>query len=227
MQPYLFPYVGYFQLMAAVDTFVLLDDVSFINRGWINRNRIAVNGQPLTFTVPLEAVSQNKRINEISLVKGQAWRQKLLKTVEQTYRKSTGFEQCFPVIKGIVEDEEENLSAYVRNSLTALKDWFGLKAHIEASSASYGNRHLSGEARIIDICKQEGAKVYINLAGGVDLYDKAHFATEGMELKFLKAAQVEYKQGRHDFISSLSIIDLMMGSTRQQLQRQLRQHELF
>lgn len=227
MQPYLFPYVGYFQLMAAVDTFVLLDDVSFINRGWINRNRIAVNGQALTFTVPLEGASQNKMISEIGLVQGQAWRQKLLKTIEQTYRKSVGFPECFPVIKGIVEAEEENLSAYVCNSLKVLKDWFGLETHIEASSARYGNRHFSGESRIIDICRQEGAGIYVNLAGGVDLYDKAHFTAEGMELQFLKAVQVEYSQGRHDFIPSLSIIDLMMGNPRQQLKDQLRQRELF
>lgn len=227
MQPYLFPYLGYFQLMAAVDRFVLLDDVHYINRGWINRNRIAVNGQAFTFTAPLVEASQNKRIHDIRLAPDAAWRQKLLKTLEQTYRKAIGFEACFPALRQIVSHDTDDLAAYLRNSLLVLKDLLQLPAEIEPTSARYGNQGLKGEARIIDICRQEHAATYINLAGGVDLYDKAHFAEQGIDLKFLRATLPEYVQGPHAFLPGLSIVDVLMRNTPAQLGAMLQMHDLF
>ena len=213
MQPYFFPYVGYFQLMAAVDTLVILDDVSFINRGWINRNRIAVSGQALFFTVPLEAASQNKRINEIKIAGDQRWCKKLLRTLEQTYGKSIGFETCFPVIQEIVEFESPLLSEYLLHSLQLLQSLLMIDTHLELSSKKYGNTHLKAEVRIIDICLQEAASTYINLEGGINLYNKAHFESRGIDLQFLEASQTGYTQGKHAFIPSLSILDVLMCNT--------------
>ena len=67
MQPYLFPYIGYWQLIHAVDTFVIFDDVNYIKKGYINRNNILVNGQKQTFTLELMSASQNKLINDIDI----------------------------------------------------------------------------------------------------------------------------------------------------------------
>ncbi|MDR6194877.1 WbqC family protein [Siphonobacter sp. SORGH_AS_0500] len=96
MQPYLFPYIGYFQLLNAVDKFVIYDDVAFINRGWINRNSILNNGKAQLFTVPLKEASQNKLIHEISIDTDQKWRDKLLKTIQQNYKKAPHFAAVFP-----------------------------------------------------------------------------------------------------------------------------------
>lgn len=98
MQPYLFPYIGYFQLLNAVDMFVVFDDVNFIKKGWINRNNILVNRQKYLFTVPLKDASQNKLIKEVQIA-DDGWQEKFLKTVAQSYKKAEFFDEAFALIE--------------------------------------------------------------------------------------------------------------------------------
>ncbi|HEY0111260.1 MAG TPA: WbqC family protein, partial [Fibrella sp.] len=123
MQPYVLPYIGYIQLMNTVDTFVFYDDVAFINRGWVNRNRLLVNGKEYLFTIPLKEASQNKTIREIELANDPKWRGKLLKTIEQSYRKAPQYTVVMPMTERIINFQAENRSAvsvadYIFHSFT-------------------------------------------------------------------------------------------------------------
>ena len=211
MQPYFLPYIGYFQLMSAVDKFVLLDDVNFINRGWINRNRIAVNGEPHWVTLPLAKASQNRLISEIELVDDPSWKRKTLRTVELSYHRAPHSGEVFSLFSDILNEARGSLSVFLFRQLQRMADHLGIKVQITPTSAVYPREGRSGQDRIMDICRREGATSYANLPGGRDLYDPASFAAAGIELLFLdpnfQALNLRHS-GQEGPI--LSILDLVM-----------------
>ncbi len=210
MQPYFFPYIGYWQLIHAVDRFVIYDDVNYIVRGWINRNRLLINGQPGYITVPLQQASQNRRICDISLQTSPVWRDKLVKSVEIAYRKAPCFVETFSVIERIIRYETDNLSDYLVHQLRTLSAFMGIQTQFVLTSRCYGNNDMSGQERILDICKRVGATNYINPQGGQALYDRANFIQNGLDLKFLIPSPIEYKQFGSLHVPWLSIIDVLM-----------------
>lgn len=210
MQPYFFPYIGYFQLMAKVDAFVVFDDVNFINRGWINRNRINVGGAAHTITVPLRQASQNRLICDIELGADPGWRTKMLKTIEQSYARAPHFDHVFPLLEAIVLHPATNLADYLLNGLTALRDHLRLQTDIVATSRQYANSALKGQERIIDICLRERTRMYVNPIGGTELYSHDAFTEQGLDLKFLQPALTPYACGRLAYVPALSIIDVLM-----------------
>ncbi|WP_043200699.1 WbqC family protein [Paraburkholderia acidipaludis] len=210
MQPYFLPYLGYFQLMAKADAFVAYDDVNFINRGWINRNRINVNGDAHLFTVPLRQASQNRLICDIEISEDNAWRTRLLKSIRQAYSRASEFPRVMPLLEQIIEHPARNLAEYVLHSLTTLRDHFALKTHIVATSRCYDNAHLRAQARIIDICRREQADVYVNSIGGTELYERAAFAEQGITLRFLNPVLKPHAGNGGAFLPGLSIVDVLM-----------------
>ena len=226
MQPYFLPYIGYMQLMNAVDTFVLYDDVAFINRGWINRNKLLINGQEYLFTVPLKDASQNKRINEVMLADDPKWRSKLLKTIEQGYRKAPHYATVMPITEKIVNFATDSIADLVHHSLVELNQYLGLTTRLVASSSMYDNVQLKAQERILDICRQEGATRYINPIGGTELYDKPSFAQVGIELNFIKAKRVDYPQFKNEFMPWLSVLDALMFCDAATVRAMLGEYEL-
>lgn len=216
MQPYFLPYIGYFQLMAASDRFVVFDDVNYIKRGWINRNRILLNRKDHLFTIPLNGASQNRQINTIALCSATPWRVKLRRTVEQAYRAAPYFEQIFPLIARIIESRESDLAGYIGNSLRTLHAFLDMRGELIPSSSRYANEMLKGQERILDICRQERASDYLNLPGGQDLYQDAAFSEKGFCLKFVQSRLTPYKQFDNPFVPGLSIIDVLMFNGRDQ-----------
>jgi hypothetical protein len=212
MQPYFLPYLGYFQLMAAVDKFVIYDDVAFIKGGWVNRNRILVHGREHLLSLPLRRASPNRLINEISLGSDLRWREKLLDTIRHAYRRAPQFTDVFPLVRRILECAEENLALYLRHSLSLLKDYLEIQARLVPTSAIYGNRSLKGEARILDVCEREGVSEYFNTSGGTELYDREAFRARGVTLHFLEAMTPEYPQFGDVYQPRLSIVDVLMFS---------------
>ena len=210
MQPYFMPYIGYFQLINAVDKFVLLDDVNYINRGWINRNNILVNGKSNLFVVPLQDASQNKHINEIEIVDESKWKTKLLKTIELSYKKAPYFSSVYSIIDGIINSSHSNISDFNYFALVSICNYVGIETEIVPSSSAYKNAHLKAQDKIIDICLAENASVYINPIGGTELYDKNAFIGKKIELFFIKSGQVQYLQFVNEFVPWLSMIDVMM-----------------
>ena len=211
MQPYFFPYLGYWQLIHAVDKFVIYDDVTYIKNGWINRNRILINNAPAYFTIPLYQASSYKRIGDTSLNLTLNWRDKLLKTIENTYRKSPFFAEVFPVIEKIILFNTQNLADFLINQLLELSVFMEIKTKFVLTSRKYENQFLSGQERVIDICKQEETDIYLNAIGGQTLYDSKTFNEAGIELQFIEMKPLPYKQKTDAFVPCLSIIDVLVN----------------
>lgn len=226
MQPYIFPYIGYFQLIKAVDQFVIYDDVNFINKGWINRNRILVGGQAYQFTIPLKDASQNKLILEIEISKDQAWKKKLLKTIQQSYLKAPNFGVVFPMLQEIIQTPYTNIAELTVQALIRICTYMDIDTEIIPSSRIYNNTHLKGPERILDICHQTGANAYINAIGGQELYDKNRFEQEKIVLSFIKSLPISYQQLKNEHIPWLSIIDILMFNSPKDVNKFLDQYEL-
>ncbi|MEP7147015.1 MAG: WbqC family protein [bacterium] len=227
MQPYLFPYIGYFQLINAVDKFVIYDDVNFIKKGWINRNNLLINGHANLFTVPLKNSSQNKLIKEIEISRSEKWEKDLLKTLEISYKKSQYFEEVYKIIECIIQNDEKNISAFIYFSLQKINNYLEIKTEIVKSSSLYLNNYLKQSERIIDICKKENADEYINPSGGMELYSKELFRKNGLSLNFIKTNNIVYEQFNGNFEKSLSIIDVMMFNSKTKIKELLNEYELI
>lgn len=210
MQPYIFPYIGYFQLINAVDKFVIYDDVNFIKRGWIHRNNLLINGNANMFSVPLSKPSQNSLINEVVLGDWQPWASKFLKTIEQNYRKAPYFEEAYSLIEDVFSEESTHISELAVRSLKRVTNYLKIDTEFVDSSSIYANEDLKSQHRILDICLKENAGHYINPTGGRELYDKQLFADNGVLLNFIASERVTYPQYKNEFVPWLSIIDVLM-----------------
>lgn len=229
MQPYFFPYLGYFQLMATVDRFVIYDDVAFIKNGWINRNRLLLNGQAHYFTIPLRGASPNRKIHEVCAQPQSGWRRKMERTFAQAYAGAPGLATVMDLLVTTLDavSDEQGIDEYARASLRAVHALLGLDTDIVASSRGYGNDHLDGQERVIDICEREGARIYTNATGGRSLYDAEDFAQRGVRLAFAEPRLDPYPQaGTADFIAGLSILDLVAHLPLPEIQARVTQGEV-
>lgn len=218
MQPYFLPYIGYFQLINAVDTFVIYDDVNYIKKGWINRNNLNINGQVQMFTIALSKASQNKFINEIEICDSF---EKFRKTVQRNYAKAPYFDKGMELIDRIISFENRNLSVFIASSIDIIMGYLDIKRQIIMSSALDINSDLGGEDKVIAICKELNGLTYINPIGGLELYSKDHFSKNGVALKFIKPRVVPYRQFGKEFIPNLSILDAIMHNPVEKLRSQL------
>lgn len=226
MQPYLFPYIGYFQLVNAVEKFIAYDDVTFIKQGWINRNNILLNGKPFLFTVPLVNVSSHTLIRDTQICEKVNWRPKFLKTIEQAYKKAPQYSSAFPLIQEVVCNGPQEIVGLAVKSLNLISSYIGIDTEIKESAIDYNNQHLHAQERVLDICRQEKASEYVNPIGGIELYSKETFKGEGIDLYFIKSNEVQYPQFNDHFVSRLSIIDVLMFNTPDQIAGMLNQFEL-
>jgi len=220
MQPYFFPYIGYLQLIAAVDRFVIYDDVNFIKGGWINRNRILVNGNPCWLTVPISHISPFRKIFEHTCC-DVPWRKKMLRTIEVTYRHAPFFEEAFSAVAPILDNPKNNLAAYLADTIVSLARLLDINTDIVTSSRNYNNGNLRGQERILDLCRQERASHYINAEGGQDIYADSAFEAIGVSLSFITTEVQPYPQRCSGFVGRLSTIDMLMNigieGTKEQL----------
>ena len=226
MQPYFFPYIGYFQLIANSDVFVIYDDVNFIKKGWINRNSILVNNTSYLFSMPLQNVSQNKHINEIFISDLDKWKRDLLKTISSSYKKAPFYQDVYPLIEKIISFDELNLALYIQYSLQNLCEYLNLNTKLIMSSEIVKNNDLRGENKIIDICLQLGATQYVNAIGGFELYTKENFRVKNIDLKFIKSENIVYQQFKNEFVPWLSIIDVLMFNSKNQVISMLNEYDL-
>jgi hypothetical protein len=228
MQPYLLPYIGYYQLLRSVDKFIVFDDVNYINRGWINRNRILVNGKDHMFTLPLENASQNKFICAVNISsEAEKWRRKFFRTMELNYCKAPMYKPVMSFMEMLFKELCGSLSVFLMKELELTCSYLGINTEIVSSSQIYDNRELAGGERIIDICRKEGVDTYINACGGTDIYDKKDFAAHGINLKFIQTGDIKYHQFSNEFVPWLSIVDVMMFNSPAQINVMLDDYELF
>ena len=228
MQPYFFPYIGYFQLMNAVDEFVVYDNIEFSKKGWVHRNRILVNGESAYITIPLKKDSDYLDIRDRYLA--DVWiqeRKKMLNRINESYRKSPCFDLVFPVVEKTILSEELNLFRFLLNSLTTIKDHLGISTKLTVSSDIPIDHDLRAEKRVIATCRERKARMYINPIGGVGLYNKEEFKNNGLELIYLKTSDLSYSQFKNEFVPSLSIIDLMMFNSKERIKEYLESYFSF
>ena len=224
MQPYFLPYIGYFQLIKAVDKYVIYDDVNFIKKGWINRNNFLFNGQSFMFTLTLLKASQNKLINEIFVLEDQS---KLLKTIRIAYQKAPQFLSVFPVVENIFGYEDKNLARYVGNSLIQIADYLQLNTEFIYSSDIEKDHSLKAQDKILNLCEMMRTTEYINAIGGMELYSKELFEGNNIKLSFLKTQSAEYKQFGNSFVPNLSILDVLMFNSVEETNKLLEQYNLI
>ena len=210
MQPYFFPYIGYFRLLQTVDKFVFYDDVNFIKGGWINRNRLLLGGKVGYFTVPLSEASSFVKINSIKIKSDIPWEARILAQISASYSKAPYYTSVRDLVEKVVFSHDGYISTLAKKSVLAVADYLSISKVVEISSELYGNQNLRGTARVLDICRQEAASVYVNLPGGRNLYSQVDFSREGMDLLFLDGPMREYSQAGTEFHSGLSIIDVLM-----------------
>lgn len=230
MQPYIFPYLGYFQLINAVDTFVFYDDVNFISQGWINRNNILIGGKSTLFSIPLENASFKLNINEIRCKKELyvIWKKKFLKTLQNAYSKASYFTEAYDLICEVLEGgEDSSISELAMKSVIKTTNYLGINTEFKISSNDFINEGLKGQNRVLSMCLVEGATSYINPIGGLELYNKQHFSNNKIDLFFIKSEFPEYNQFKFPFVKGLSIIDIMMFNHRQDIQRMLKAYQLL
>ncbi|MFH0726846.1 MAG: WbqC family protein [Pseudomonadota bacterium] len=247
MQPYFFPYIGYFQLITAVDKYILYDNLNFIKYGWVNRNKVLVKNSGTTYiTVPLKHKSSFELIKNIETDESVNWREKILKTISLNYQKAPMFQEVYPLIEECINLTTNKLSILNSNLIINICNYLKINTPIESNSGKYqfienlllgGGTH-SNEcysdnsidkkvARIFEVCKYEKANIFYNAIGGTQLYSKILFSKNHIELKFIKTASIVYKQFNNDFIPSLSIIDVMMFNPVDAINSLLNNYELI
>jgi hypothetical protein len=207
MQPYCFPYIGYYQLVHAVDAFVYLDDVNYIKGGWIARNRILGPSGPIQFSIPLKGVSQNKLIDASEFADDPKWWRSFFKTVSQSYASSPNLDLVCDLIQ---TPRPLLLVDWIQKTNQRIFSYLGLEKAFFRASEIERPKGVTGPARIVSICKALGAERYINLWGGKSLYSDEFFGQAGIELLFLKRSDsIQYSQGKRSFVPDLSILDVL------------------
>lgn len=220
MQPYFLPYIGYFQLIASVDKFVIYDNIKYTKKGWINRNRMLQNGADKIFSIPLAKASDRLDIVEREISPDFS-RQKLLSQFRGCYLKAPYFEDVWPLIESIVLFQDENLFRYIENSIVLICDYLDIDTEIIVSSTVAANHDLISQDRVLALCEALGANTYVNASGGMELYSKEIFQQKGINLKFIQSKSFEYAQFNNDFVPWLSVIDVVMYNSVEVIQEQL------
>jgi hypothetical protein len=250
MQPYFFPYLGYFQGIYAVDKYILYDNLAYIKDGWMNRNRLlVVKGKPTYFIVEIKRKSSNKKISEIEVVDGIFWRQKILKSIFYNYRNRPFFEEIYPLIERVINSDVKFLSELNFYSIIVVSNYLDIKTNITTDTSKYLEleNKLSCEradlfslfpsiklnkperkvVRAIEICRSEGANIFINAIGGQTLYDKAEFLRNNIKILFVKTNKYSYQQSTAEFHPNLSIIDVLMNCGKDGTKKLLNEYTLI
>lgn len=226
MQPYFMPYIGYWQIINHVDEYVIYDDVNFIKGGWINRNRILVNGEPKYINIPMIGASSNKKINEIEISTDKVLKDKIFRKLEMSYQRAPFYYDVMDMMCRVIYNNENNLAIYLKKSIEEICGYLNIRTNLVLSSQIDKTEGLKSEERLLDICKRLKATEYYNSIGGKGLYSKDNFNREGIKLFFLKTNDIEYKQFNDIFIPNLSIIDVMMFNDINTIQQYLTKYEL-
>lgn len=227
IQPFFSAYLCYYQLINAVDTFVIYDNIKKTKTGWFNKNKILMNGEGRLFTIPVKKDHDYLNVNE-RILADNAGREKrrILAQIYHTYLRAPYFEMIYPFVEDIILQENENLFDFIYYSVLQFKDLLNIKTQILISSTIPINHSLKAQDKVLAICKYLDTDVYINSAAGKFLYDKKEFEKAGIELKFIKSKYIEYPQFDNEFVPWLSIIDVLMFNGVEKTRQLLQEYEL-
>lgn len=228
MQPYIFPYLGYFHLIESTDKIVFYDDVNYIKRGWVNRNRILLNNTDYLFTIPTSKASQNKLICEIKPIIDEKWKRKFYNNLEFAYKKAPYYSDVIKLVKETIETEYTDITDLCIKSIEMVYSYLGKSFnYVKSSDYSPETKGLEKADRLIKITKKAEMSKYSNAIGGQTLYNKQYFNENEIELSFVKSKLQEYKQFDNDFIIGLSIIDILMFNDKETTIKYFDDYELI
>lgn len=250
MQPYFFPYVGYFQLIDSVDKFIIYDNLNYIKEGWMNKNKILKkNSDPLYIIVPLEKKSSYKKCNEIKISKNKTWKKKMIKTIYFNYKKAPYFEDIFPLIEDIINFDTEYLTQLNSKSIIDICNFLEIDTRID-NTVTYSskledklsfpaedlpthfkeyelNNYVRKVIRVFEICKFEKSSVFINAIGGKELYHREEFNRNDLAVFFINTHDIIYSQQSPVFFPNLSIIDVLMNCGKAYTQELIKEYSLI
>ena len=212
MQPYFFPYIGYFQLINAVDLFIVYDNIKYTKKGWISRNRMLQQGRAVAFSLALRRGSDFLDVRDRELA-ADFDGGRLLNQIREAYRRAPYFAQAFPVVEQVMQYGDRNLFRFLHNSILKTCEYLGIGTEIAKSSDIQVDHSLKHQDKVVALCEKVGASLYVNAIGGMELYSREDFQARGIELKFIKPRPFEYRQFDNEFVPWLSIIDVMMFSS--------------
>jgi hypothetical protein len=227
MQPYLFPYIGYFQRAVAADKFVFYNDDNYKKGGWVNRNRILINGKARYFTLSVVKASPNKLIKDLEIVGDPGNRNRIIDIIKLNYSKAPMFNEIMPVLKELINDPQKNLSNYIESAFRSLCEYLDIKVNFLRSSEIKKDPALKGQYKIIEILKELGATEYINPIGGAALYSKDIFKENAIKLNFIKMREIAYDQFGRQFVPDLSIVDVLMFNSKEAVKDMLSSYEII
>lgn len=228
MQPYFFPYIGYYQMAAAVERFLIYDDVNYINRGYIARNKLLVNGKEWNFAVPLSGASQNLLIKDVGIDMGswEPWKKKFLRTVDMSYRKAPNYGPGMELLEEVLTITDDRITSLAQRSVQLLMERLGRPVRFERTSEMELRQDLKFEERLIDICQHEHVSHYIQSQGGTSLYSTGRWKELGLSLQFIRPTSMEYpRQG--GWVPGLSMLDAILHVPFAELNPLLDNYELF
>jgi len=230
MQPYLFPYIGYFQLINAVDQFVVYDDVNYIKNGWINRNQYLLYGKAKYFTLSLNKASSFVPINQTHVLDDEHHRtkEKILKKFKMAYSRAPFYKTVYGLVEDIAQNPDNNIATYNENALRKICTYLNVDTEIYISSKLNKDNALAGQDKVISICKCLQSSIYVNAIGGRSLYSHSEFERNSIKLKFLKTHfdRIYYEQFGDPFVSGLSIIDVLMFNSCEDIRKFLKECSL-
>lgn len=221
-QPYFFPYFGYFRLLARSDLFVSLDNVNMIKKGFVHRNYLVVNRNRNMFTVPLDRVSQNKRICQTYTKNLISFYDQFKMLVEKEYRAYPYYDHTRSVLEKLEVREDIPISQLAVKSIQSVCDFLEIDLNLVESS-SLDLEGFFGQQRIIEICKLTSAYKYLNLPSGVALYNKSDFRRVGIELEFLDPPDANFKEWLDEDGLPLSILDTLSRFPKEVIRDRLSQ----
>ena len=250
MQPYFFPYLGYFQGICAVDKYILYDNIAYIKGGWINRNRyLLTRGTPMYFIVPIKGKSSFAKIKDVELVEERSWRDKMLKFIFFNYKRRPFFIEIYPLVEQVVNADVALLTDLCSLSIRTICNYLDITTEMATDSAKFLDMEAKLSAdeadlqqlfpsirldrferkviRAIAMCHIEKADVFVNAIGGRCLYDKEEFKNNDIDLFFIYTCPYSYPQSTPDFYPDLSIIDVLMNCGKEGTRRLLRQYQLI
>jgi hypothetical protein len=228
MQPYFLPYIGYFQLINAVDQFLIYDNIQYTKKGWINRNRILLNGADVLFSLPLKKDSDYLDVNKRYLADNYGeYKKKFKRQLFSAYSKSPEFKKVFPVVEQCLDCTDVNLFDFIYNSIRLLCSYMEINTSFIVSSSLKIDHNLRSEQKVIVINQCMQSSVYVNAIGGQSLYSKENFDEHKIELKFIQSSPITYKQFNNSFVSNLSIIDVLMFNSKEHVRNYLNSYTLI
>ena len=227
MQPYFFPYIGYFQLLNMVDKYLIFDDGQYAKNKWAYRNRILINGAPGYFRITLLKSNPAQQFNEIRISNDIKEKNRKIRTLELAYKKAPHYSEVMPMLERFLTADYDNLAVYNVASNRLVCNYLNIKTEIFLSSELNTDKTLKKQYSIFNECKVLGGDEYINSIGGMELYDFEEFRENGIELAFLKSDEITYPQFGGEFVPNLSIIDVMMFNSVPEIQDMLNRYTLI